>query len=286
MPRRWPGRPFRCRPPQRAPRSACRSGRGNLRVHLVGGDLDDRLVLGDAVAGRLRHSGACPRRPTRPSGASRSPSRCRLRRPRTAPRPRPRVRLVGGDRQARAVLGAISASTLQTPTVSPSAASSLTTMPLTAADFRIDLVSRYLDEVSSPISSPLFCHSRSSPRRPVAHRSMTTSTIMFTAISGPRPYRVEGGLQANLRAAPHRELPILPPNGPTPPMTATMTPAKRITPRRTASTRGSDVTIQPIPCAQPRTYSRRPYLLRMRSQQGDVDRRVREQVLEARTTGL
>ena len=62
-----------------------------------------------------------------------------------------------------------------------------------------------------------------------------------------------------------------------------MTPSQRgITRRRTASTHSSDMTIQPMPCAQPRTYFAPSITSCDRGhEQGDVDRRVRErEVLE------
>ena len=47
--------------------------------------------------------------------------------------------------------------------------------------------------------------------------------------------------------------PMLPANGPTPPMTTTVTPSQSgITRRRTAAMQSSDMTIQPMPCAQPK----------------------------------
>ena len=47
---------------------------------------------------------------------------------------------------------------------------------------------------------------------------------------------------------------MLPANGPTPPITATITPSQGgITRRFTAARQSSDITIQPMPCTQPST---------------------------------
>ena len=83
---------------------------------------------------------------------------------------------------------AISASTLPTPTVSPSAAWILTTVPLTgdgtsASTLSVDISTRIS---SSETESPsCLCHSRMEPSEtesPIG--GMTTSTVVFTAISG------------------------------------------------------------------------------------------------------
>ena len=161
--------------------------RGDLRVHLVGGDLDDRLVLGDAVAGLL---GPLEDRALGDGLAHRghldlddgSPRR---RRPR---RPAARLRLVRRERRPGAVRpGAISASTLPTPTVSPSAAWILTTVPETGAGTSASTLSVEISTrvSSSETASPsCLCHSRMEPSEtesPIG--GMTTSTVVFTAIS-------------------------------------------------------------------------------------------------------
>ncbi len=85
-------------------------------------------------------------------------------------------------------VGAISASTLPTPTVSPSAAWIFTTVPVTgdgtsASTLSVDISTRVS---SSETSSPSrLCHSRMEPSEtesPIG--GMTTSTVVFTAISG------------------------------------------------------------------------------------------------------
>jgi hypothetical protein len=85
-------------------------------------------------------------------------------------------------------VGAISASTLPTPTVSPSAAWILTTVPLTGAGTSASTLSVDISTSvsSSETSSPsCLCHSRMDPSEtesPIG--GMTTSTVVFTAISG------------------------------------------------------------------------------------------------------
>ena len=131
--------------------------------------------------------GSCPRRPTRPSGASRSRSRC--------PEPASPFSGAASGSGSSAVIagadplvGAISASTLPTPTVSPSAAWILTTVPLTGAGTSASTLSVDISTSvsSSEISSPsCLCHSRMEPSEtesPIG--GMTTSTVVFTAISG------------------------------------------------------------------------------------------------------
>ena len=262
-------------------------GRGDLGVHLVGRDLDDRLVLGDRVAGllgpledralgdRLAHRGHLDLDHGRlAAGIAASGAR---------------LGLVGADRRTGAVAaGAISASTLPTPTVSPSAAWILTTVPRDGCgDFRIDLVGGDLDEglvLGDLVAFLLMPLQDGALGNRVAHRGHD---------------HFDGGVHCHIKVLDHialrdccrgtctplgiHEIRWLPANGPTPPTTATITPSQSgITRRRTASTHSSDMTIQPMPCAQPSTYFDAVHHARDREdQQRGVDRGVRErEVLE------
>ena len=261
-------------------------GRGHLGVDLVGGDLDDRLVGLDGVAAALAHSRTTPSETDSPiAGMTMSTT--------SRPRPRPR-RLVGaaGGAAARPAWPARCRSPARSrrarrrrATVSPSAAWILTTVPATGAGTSASTLSV---EISTSVSSAetgspsALCHSRTVPsvtESPIA--GMTTSTVCVDRHwNRLRPYRVDGAAAGRAFRDDETELPA---NGPTPPTTATITPSQSgITRRRTASMHSSDMTIQPMPCAQPKTVSapvepgHEPD-----DQQRQVDRRVGErEVLE------
>ena len=174
-------------------------GRGHLGVDLVGGDLDDRLVVLDAVADllgpledralgdRLAHRGH--RDVDRPSASAGGSAR------RSASRLGRRAR-----RGAAPLVGAISARTLPTSTVSPSAAWIFTTVPDGGAGTSASTLSVEISTSvsSSATSSPsCLCHSRMVPSEtdsPIA--GMTTSTVVLTAMSRLRPYRVRAAIPA------------------------------------------------------------------------------------------
>ncbi len=165
------------------------SWRGDLGVHLVGGDLDERLVLGDAVADGLRplEDRALGDRLAHRGHLDLDDGSRRRRRRRAGCRPRPRRHRPRAPAPEPFSPGAISASTLPTPTVSPSAAWILTTVPETGAGTSASTLSVEISTSvsSSETSSPsCLCHSRMEPSEtesPIG--GMTTSTVVFTAIS-------------------------------------------------------------------------------------------------------
>ena len=145
-------------------------GRRHLRVHLVGGDLDERLVGRDRVADLLRpleHDALGDRL-------------AHLRHDDVEDSPRPPS--VG----AAPLVGAISASTAPTWIVSPSAAWTLTTVPSIGAGTSASTLSV---DISTSVSSAatespsVLCHSSTVPsltESPIA--GMTTSTVVSIAI--------------------------------------------------------------------------------------------------------
>ena len=179
-----------------------RRGGRDLGVDLVGGDLDDRLVLLDGLAGLL------------------GPLEDRALGDRLAHRRHDDVDRLAGVRVSRGLLGAssvgaappgrpplpgeISASTAPTVIVSPSAAWILATVPAAGEGTSASTLSVEIStstSSSATLSPSCLCHSRTVPSEtesPIC--GMVTSTVVLTAIAGVRPYRVPTGLRALQRA--------------------------------------------------------------------------------------
>ena len=174
------------------------------------------------------------------------------------PRRAPRSAAPPAGSAAPPLVGAISARTAPTSTVSPSATWIFTTVPLAGAGTSASTLSVEISTrvSSSAIVSPsCLCHSRMVPSvtdSPIA--GMTTSTVVLTAMSRsqtiPRSRRdflpaSAAFVDDESRAA--RERSETADDG-----DRHGEPERDASARRTATMQSSEMTIQPMPCAQPK----------------------------------